>query len=194
MALPKLKRTRILLDEFQYRLLAFNLLYFFIILMVTATLVFLPLMVKLESSQLSPAEQQEVAGVILSLHATFWPAIMVVFALLAVHSVLVSHRIAGALYRFRVVLRAVAAGDLTVRATLRKNDYLVKEASEINAMLDVVGGRVDDAARRCASARDAVTVALNAGDPAELRQALVRADAELAQARAALDRLRTAGQ
>jgi methyl-accepting chemotaxis protein len=141
MAGMKLKRTHFLLDEFQYRMLAFNLLYFLIILLVTAGLVFLPLMVKLDSSHLSLAEQQEVAGLILSLHATFWPAILVVFALLAVHSVLVSHRIAGALYRFRVVFRTVAEGDLTARVTLRKGDYLVKEAAEINAMLDALERR-----------------------------------------------------
>ncbi|MBI3621417.1 MAG: hypothetical protein HY208_04440 [Nitrospirae bacterium] len=146
MPLLKSQRKRWLVDEFQYRLLAFNLVYFFIILVALAAALFVPLMIKLDNSTLPIAEREEVANLILSLHTTLWPTIAVIFVLLAAHSVLVSHRIAGALYRFRAVFREIAQGNFSIRATLRKRDYLLKEAAELNAMIEAVGGRFAAAA------------------------------------------------
>lgn len=135
MATQPHKRRRILMDSFQYRLLGLNLLYFFTILMMTAAMIFVPMMMKLESTTISPAELQQVATLILTLHTWFWPVIIVVFVLLALHSVRVSHRIAGALYRFQAVFAEVADGNLSVRATLRKKDYLTKEAAALTRMI-----------------------------------------------------------
>jgi len=154
MARPRSQRKRILLDEFQYRLLAFNLLYFFILLVVMAAFLFVPLMIKLDNSALPLDDRQEVASLILSLHATLWPVMGVIFVLLAIHSVIVSHRIAGALYRFRAVFQSLALGNFTMRATLRKRDYLLKEAAELNAMIEAVGDRLVGMKRDCAGLQE----------------------------------------
>ncbi len=95
------KRRRILIDAFQYRLLMANLAYFGTIVLVFAVVVFLPLVF-----QLRPGKAEELADEFLSFHARLWPALFIVLVLLAFHSVLLSHRIAGPLYRFRSVLRA----------------------------------------------------------------------------------------
>jgi methyl-accepting chemotaxis protein len=129
------KRRRILLESFQYRLLVINLTYFVTILLIFAGALFLPLILQLRSGSLSAIEQGEVAGLFLSLHARVWPAMLVVFILLALHSVLVSHRIAGPLYRFRSIFKAIAHGDLSIRANLRKTDYLGKESDSLNEMI-----------------------------------------------------------
>ena len=129
------KRRRILIESYQYRLLFINLLYFSIILLIFAAALFLPLILKLRSGSASVIEQGELAGQFLALHARVWPAMLVVFVLLALHSTFVSHRIAGPLYRFRKVFGAVASGDLSVRANLRKDDYLGKEAESLNEMI-----------------------------------------------------------
>lgn len=129
------KRRRILLESFQYRLLVINLTYFVTILLIFAGALFLPLILQLRSGSLSVIEQGEVAGLFLSLHGRVWPAMLVVFVLLALHSVLVSHRIAGPLYRFRSIFKAVAQGDLSIRANLRKSDYLGKESDSLNEMI-----------------------------------------------------------
>ena len=81
------KRRRILLESFQYRLLVINLIYFVTILLIFAGALFLPLILQLRSGSLSVIEQGEVAGLFLSLHARVWPAMFVVFVLLALHSV-----------------------------------------------------------------------------------------------------------
>ena len=129
------KRRRILLESFQYRLLVINLTYFVTILLIFAGALFLPLILQLQSGTLSVLEQGEVAGQFLALHARVWPAMFVVFVLLALHSVLVSHRIAGPLYRFRSIFKAIAEGDLSIRAHLRKTDYLGKESDSLNEMV-----------------------------------------------------------
>jgi hypothetical protein len=195
MARSKSQRRRILLDEFQYRLLAFNLLYFFILLVVMAAFLFVPLMIKLDNSALPMAEREEVADLILSLHATLWPAIAIVFILLAVHSVLVSHRIAGALYRFRCVFQSLALGNFTMRATLRKRDYLLKEAAELNAMIEAVGDRLAGTKRDCAGLQKRIIglkASLQRGGVEACRRDLAAVDEQLERLRASLAQFTTA--
>ena len=60
----------------------------------------------------------------------------VFFALLAIVSALLSHRIAGPLYRFEKVCREVANGNKDARVRLRKGDALGDLEKDFNAMLD----------------------------------------------------------
>jgi methyl-accepting chemotaxis protein len=50
-------------------------------------------------------------------------------------AVLFTHRIVGPLYRFRQILKAVAAGEEVALVTLRKNDFLVEMKDDFNEML-----------------------------------------------------------
>ena len=143
MATRPYKRRHILIESYQYRLLFINLLYFCIILLIFAAALFLPLILKLRSGSASIIEQGELAGQFLALHARVWPAMLVVFVLLALHSILVSHRIAGPLYRFRKVFGVVARGDLSVRANLRKGDYLGKESESLNEMIASLRAKIE---------------------------------------------------
>jgi len=142
MAMRPYRRRRILIDRFQYRLLVINLLYFCTILLIFATALFLPLILELHSDSI--LKQAEAASEFLSLHARVWPALFLVFVLLAFHSIFVSHRIVGPLYRFRTTFQAVAGGDLSVRATLRKHDYLEKESESVNQMIASLQAKVQD--------------------------------------------------
>ena len=136
-------RRRVFISDLQYRLLVVNLFYFCAIVLIFAAVVFLPLMVQLRSgSMASPAEAEQVATEFLFLHARLWPALLLVLVLLALHSVIVSHRLAGPLYRFRRVLETVAEGDLSVRAKIRRNDYLTKEVAVINEMIGALAKRI----------------------------------------------------
>jgi methyl-accepting chemotaxis protein len=144
MAIRPYKRRRILIESFQYRLLLINLIYFVTILLIFAAALFLPLILQLRSNTLSVVEQGEVAGLFLSLHARVWPAMLVVFILLALHSVFVSHRVAGPLYRFRTIFKAITEGDLTVRAQLRKSDYLGRESDALNEMIASLRTKITD--------------------------------------------------
>ncbi|MFQ5801537.1 MAG: hypothetical protein ACE5JQ_01410 [Candidatus Methylomirabilales bacterium] len=142
MAKRPYKRRQVLIDRFQYQLLLINLLYFFAILLIFSAALFLPLIIQLESKTLSLSEQEVVASQFLSLHARVWPALLIAFLLFAIHSIFVSHRIAGPLMRFRNTFKAIAAGDLSGRVTLRKHDYLGNEADNLNEMIAGLGTKI----------------------------------------------------
>jgi methyl-accepting chemotaxis protein len=136
------RRRYFLIDNLQYRLLAVTLAHFLVITLFIAATLFLPLILKMESEKVGPIEKQEAAAEFLSLHARFWPAMAGIFILLGFHSLLVSRRVAGPLHGFRRTLKAIGEGDLTVRAKIRRFDYLWKEAATINEMLDNVRERL----------------------------------------------------
>ena len=143
MAKRPYKRRQILVDRFQYRLVLINLLYFLTILLIFSAALFLPLIIQIESS--TPlSEQEAVATQFLALHARVWPALLLAFLLLAIHSIIVSHRIAGPLIRFRNTFKAVATGDLSVRVTIRKHDYLGHEADILNEMIAGLRTKIKD--------------------------------------------------
>ena len=151
------RRTRILISTLQYRLLLVNLAYFGVIVLALVGLLLLPPLLRLRTAPLdASAENLAAANEFLVLHARLWPALLIVLALLALHSVIVSHRIAGPLYRFRRVFEAVAAGDLSVRARLRKHDYLMPEADALNEMLEALAARVAGLEEEARAVREAL--------------------------------------
>lgn len=56
--------------------------------------------------------------------------------------ILLSHRIAGPLYRFEKILGQVEGGDLTTRVSLRKTDQLMALKGSLNVFIDSLDGRM----------------------------------------------------
>ena len=135
-----IKRKRLVVHGFQHRFLAMNLLYFVILLAAAAVAFLAPLI-------LPASEGDQVAKRILDMNGRIWPALFVLAAFFVFHSILVSHKVAGALYRFTSVFKKVAGGDLTARAQIRHGDYLHEEASELNSMVANLHVRICDAAQ-----------------------------------------------
>lgn len=148
------RRKQIFIDDVQYRLLAVNLLYFAVIVVLFAAILFGPLVWQLGSSDLSPAERDQAATQLLSLHARVWLPLLALLVFLAVHSVYVSHRIAGPLYQFRRLLYAVKDGNLTVRAKIRDKDYLESEAAVINELIEALSTRIKGIEEQSVEVRD----------------------------------------
>ena len=193
MAMRPYRRRRILIDRFQYRLLVINLLYFCTILLIFATALFLPLILELHSDSI--LQQAEAASQFLSLHARVWPALFLVFVLLAFHSLFVSHRIVGPLYRFRTTFQAVAAGDLSVRAILRKHDYLGSELESVNQMIASLQAKVHDIEAPSQEVRTLVGVlerALDRGAPEDITQALAGLRVQVERLQGAMAQFRLA--
>lgn len=148
---PRIWRRRILVDRFQWRLLLVMLTHAALIILTLAAAIFLPLYLRLESDHLSQAEQYRAASQFLVLDAWLWPPLLLVFGMMCFHALLVTHRVAGPLVRFRRVLAAVGAGDLTVDAGVRRNDYLQAEARMLAGMIEGLRGRVADVRRQQAA-------------------------------------------
>lgn len=131
----RLRRRRLLIDMLQVRLLLQAWAYILVALVACALIVFSPLVVELRTIDASGGDPNGTATRFLELHRTFWPVIAVVFLLTGIHSILVSHRIAGPIYRLRVTLDAIADGKPVRPVRLRRNDYLMREAAALNRVI-----------------------------------------------------------
>ncbi len=143
------KRSYFLSDTFQTKFLAVSLFHYFIILLTFVGTLFAPLMIQLDSLALSHTEKAEFANQFISLHERLWVPLVVVLGLLTFHSLFFSHRIAGPLFRFRHIFKAVAEGDLTICANIRKDDYLKKEADSLDDMITSLRTRIIDVEADC---------------------------------------------
>jgi methyl-accepting chemotaxis protein len=83
------------------------------------------------------------------------------FACLGLHCILLTHRIAGPAYRFRVTMGKARDRDLSVDIHLRRGDYMQDVADEYNAMMTVIRRDMAEMRRQVseigATARDLTT-------------------------------------
>jgi len=187
---PLLRRRNLFTSWLQVRLLLVMLAHAVLVMATLVVVIFLPLILRLESETLSPGEQYRTASQFVTLNSWIWFPLIVVFAMMGVLSMVVTHRIAGPLIRFRRVFEAVRAGDLTVRANIRRFDYLQTEARILSEM--VVGLRERVTALRqqreeCEAAWQEYRRIAEARGPAEIGPHLEAFEARLKQAGAALD-------
>jgi methyl-accepting chemotaxis protein len=141
MSRPRFRR-HFLWDTVQPRFLGLSFCYVVVVIAAVAGALFVPLMLELNHLPISSSEAQRVADQFELLHSRFWPVVAVVSLLLLVHGVFFSHRIAGPLYRFRRIFQSVASGDLTVRTSIRKADYLHVEAQCLGEMVDALREKI----------------------------------------------------
>jgi methyl-accepting chemotaxis protein len=141
MSRPRFRR-HFLWDTVQPRFLGLSFCYVVVVIAAVAGALFVPLMLELNHLPISSVEAQRVADQFELLHSRFWPVVAVVCVLLLVHGVFFSHRIAGPLYRFRRIFQSVASGDLTVRTSIRKADYLHVEAQCLGEMVDALREKI----------------------------------------------------
>ncbi|MBX3236414.1 MAG: methyl-accepting chemotaxis protein [Nitrospiraceae bacterium] len=142
MSRPRVRRY-FLWNTFQPRFVTVSCCYQVILIAAIAAALFVPLMLQLDRIPLSSEEAKVVADQFLLLHSRFWPAVLVASILLVLHGIFFSHRIAGPLYRFREIFRRVAAGDLTVRTSIRKGDYLQTEAACLGVMVAALREKIE---------------------------------------------------
>jgi methyl-accepting chemotaxis protein len=138
------RRRRLIVEAHQLRRMAIHILYFFIFILLLSIVLLTPLSRQLDDDSLLFYEKQVVAYQILVFHKWILPLLIIVFALFVFNFILDAHRISGPLFRFRTVLKSVAEGNLCVNTTIRKNDYLQKEATVLSAMVDALRSRIDE--------------------------------------------------
>jgi methyl-accepting chemotaxis protein len=142
MKLLNFPRRKYIVDDLQYRLLLTSLLYVLAVVLIFAGALFMPLILTLRDGAAASPEVAEAARQFLAFHNRVWPPVLALVALLVIHNIVFSHRIAGPLYRIRSELKKIGDGNLFVQVRLRKNDYLDKEALSVNEMVESLRTKV----------------------------------------------------
>jgi methyl-accepting chemotaxis protein len=136
------KRRQLVVSRMQYRLTAVNFLYLLVIVVTIAVTVGFPLVGRVDDETRSFVEREEAARGLLGVYAATWIAVPVAIVLCLLHSVIVSHRIAGPLYRFKRSFEQLARGNLGLVVRIRRADYLEPEMDAINHMIEELGAKV----------------------------------------------------
>jgi len=131
------RRTFLINKDLQYSLLFTSVLYVFLFLTILGAALFIPLFFELGKASGSSWEvQRAAAGIVLYLHANFWPATLFSIILIGLLSIRASHRIAGPLYQITLALESLKKGNLPKAVHVRKGDRLAAEVDVVNQMLD----------------------------------------------------------
>jgi methyl-accepting chemotaxis protein len=133
---PIFFNRKILVDQFQMRFVGVALCHFILIVMIFVVVLFAPIVIRLQSGDISSPAVQAAAHEFLALHENLWIPLAGAMLLLILHNILLTHRVAGPLYRFRRHLKAIGEGDLSTSIVFRKHDYLAKEAIAANEMVE----------------------------------------------------------
>ena len=116
------KRQIIVNAGFQLRQLVPLAVYFSLLMVLLVPAVFYPLY-RDASLDPSPIIRAFLSARILSLHAQFWPAFGVATVFASLYTLIRSNRLAGPLYKLRIVLMQLAEGK-SIGLRLRKGDEL----------------------------------------------------------------------
>ena len=135
-------KRRVLVGDLQYRLVGGNLFYLCFVVFAFAAVLFGPLVMLLGDRSATVAQREVAARQMLALHERVWFAIPMIIALCLLHSVVVSHRIAGPLLRFRRIFQGLARGDLSQNVAVRRHDYLHAEAAAIADMMGSMAAKM----------------------------------------------------
>lgn len=152
------KRKYIVDPKLQITILLSSLGYVVFFIIILAFVLFMPLLMQVNQLNHSTWRNSEAARHILYLHRWLWPACLLGLTIIAIHSIGVSHRIAGPLYRFRRVFAAMRDGTIPKPTSLRKGDLLHTEMDAVNDMLKSLRSRVgeiEDAQRALSETIDA---------------------------------------
>jgi hypothetical protein len=158
MKMKHMRRRRFLIDRsLQIRFVAASLGYVAFYVLVTAAATFVPLIFLLRATKPESNMAYLLANNLIYLHQHVWPIALLVLVLVSLHSLWLSHKVAGPLFRFRRIFQALAAGKIPSPQHLRKGDYLQPEMKLINEMLHGLQTRTTDLQESQKALADAIS-------------------------------------
>ena len=130
------RRKFVVYGKLQLTLMVISFGYVILFCAVMGTYLFIPMMMELDKSEIGSDRAFVAANQLLYLHKKFWPALLLSFFAICCHSIFISHKIAGPLYRFNLIFKAIKEGIVPPPIGLRRRDYLSSEMDNINQMLE----------------------------------------------------------
>lgn len=89
-----------------------------------------------------PVLIQPIYDEFLPIVSSFFYKIAIYVLFVVIISAILSHKMAGPVYRFEQICKAIAKGDFSQRVHLRQGDRLTELQDEFNKMMDVVEARI----------------------------------------------------
>ena len=89
-----------------------------------------------EAELLSAQEQDTLHNALRSVNRSLAPKIIILVAVIFIAGIVLSHRIAGPMYRFEQSAQAIRDGDLSVNFNIRKTDEMRKTAGTLEEMVE----------------------------------------------------------
>jgi len=187
----KFYHRKVLVSRVQWKLVGIIATHFVLVIVIFLGALYTPIVMRLGSGDISSPEVQGAAREFLTLHTRLWIPLLGAFALLLLHNVLVTHRIAGPLWRFRRYLKAVGDGDLSSSISFREKDYLQEDAEVATHMVKSLrdkiahlGRQIGEANRVWGNVRSSLPAGISTGhaeDIDEMNAILTDCEAALAE-------------
>ena len=90
-----------------------------------------------------PVLMQPIYDEFFHIAASFFYKILIYLLFVVIISAFLSHKMAGPVYRFEQVCKAIAKGDFSQRVHLRQGDQFVELQDDFNAMMDRVEAEIN---------------------------------------------------
>ncbi|MBI2115618.1 MAG: hypothetical protein HYT85_11110 [candidate division NC10 bacterium] len=130
------RRRQVIVDlPFQLKCGLFTVGSVLVYTLVFGFLIFYPLQQELTAAP-SIQERARIAREILAIHRRIWPGMLTVSLLAGLHLFVVSHRIAGPVYKVRRTIEEMLRGKLPERFTLRRTDAFRHLEEVVRALAD----------------------------------------------------------
>ena len=129
------RRKYIVYGKLQLALMLISFSYVLLFCAVVGLFLFTSLLMELDKSSISSDNVLIAANQILYLFKKSWLALLLSLVAVGCHSIFISHRITGPIYRFNLIFKAIKEGVVPAPIQLRKYDYLYRETDNINQML-----------------------------------------------------------
>jgi len=121
--------------DLQFRIIFTNLIYMFLLVVITVGVVLSPIVCDMFMSQ-DLGIQYRAAQDFLAAIKRLVPVGIIIFILVSLHQVLITHRIFGPIRNFTRTFKRMSAGDLTRKVSVRQSDYMNVEMNKINHMVE----------------------------------------------------------
>jgi nitrogen fixation/metabolism regulation signal transduction histidine kinase len=134
------RRNKFIKPRFQLKIAATAVVLLIICSLVTGAAIFYPLATEYYSTT-DAGYRGQLAFSALTVHENLWPALACLSVVVFLGAILLSHRIAGPMYRFEKTVETLTEGDFSIRIKLRKRDEFHEFAEKINQLSEYLEKR-----------------------------------------------------
>ena len=130
-------RNFLIRKDIQLRLVIYNLIFLLLAICVVIATALIPLYTNFQNPE-SLWSQHFSAKFFLVIIDRLAIVFVGIFAVAFIFQIVLTHRFAGPLINFGKTFQKITEGDLTRKISLRRKDFLHKEASQVNEMSDAL--------------------------------------------------------